>query len=90
MADIVAQILLEAQSDAPPGVLGIELGSSRTLRLEVHQAAGMLSEQLDIRAADALVMLRAHAYAEQRPIAVVARDIVTRRLRIGDRLQEGG
>jgi hypothetical protein len=90
MADVVAQTLLAAQSVAPPDWLGHEFGDSRTLRLEVHQAAGMLSEQLDIRAADALVMLRAHAYAEQRQIDVVARDVVLRKLRIGDPLQEGG
>jgi hypothetical protein len=90
MADVVAQTLLAAQSDAQPGRLRSELGDFRTLRLEVHQAAGMLSEQLDIRAADALVMLRAHAYAEQRQIDVVAREVVTRKLRIGDRLQEEG
>ncbi|MDQ1429986.1 MAG: hypothetical protein QOF40_588 [Actinomycetota bacterium] len=90
MADVVAQTLLAAQSGALPGRLGSDLGDARTLRFEVHQAAGMLSEQLDIRAADALVMLRAHAYAGQRSIDVVAREVVTRKLRIGDRLQKGG
>jgi hypothetical protein len=90
MADVVTQTLLAAQSDAQPGRVASELGNSRTLRFEVHQAAGMVSEQLDIRAADALVMLRAHAYAEQRHIDVVAREVVTRKLRIGDRLHEEG
>jgi hypothetical protein len=89
MADIVTQTLLAAQSDARPGRLGVDLGDSRTLRFEVHQAAGMLSEQLDIRAADALVMLKAHAYAEDRPIDAVAREVVIRELRIADR-RDGG
>jgi hypothetical protein len=89
MADVVAQTLLAAQSGARPGRLATDLGDSRTLRFEVHQAAGMLSEQLDIRAADALVMLRAHAYAEQRPIDAVASEVVTRKLRIAD-LRDGG
>ena len=90
MADVVTQTLLAAQHNAPSGWLATELGDTRSLRLEVHQAAGMLSEQLDIRAADALVMLRAHAYAEERPIDLVAREVVTRRLRIADPLHEGG
>lgn len=50
-------------------------------RAEVHQAAGMISVQLGIGVEDALVRLRAHAYAENRRLADVARDVVARRLR---------
>ncbi len=42
----------------------------------------MISEQLRIPIGDALVRLRAHAYAEGRPIHDVASDVVARRLRI--------
>ena len=49
----------------------------------------MLSEQLDIRAADALVLLRAHAYAAECPIDTLARDIVARKLRLDDHLDGG-
>ena len=52
-----------------------------THRAEVHQATGMISVQLDVSLAEALVRLRAHAYAQERPIAEVAADVVARRLR---------
>jgi hypothetical protein len=43
----------------------------------------MVSRQLDVSVEDALVRLRAYAYAEGRPIGDVARDVVERRLRLG-------
>ncbi|MFH8410188.1 ANTAR domain-containing protein [Streptomyces sp. NPDC018019] len=49
-------------------------------RVEVHQATGMLSVQLEVTLAAALMRLRAHAYAIGRPITDVARDILARRL----------
>ncbi|GAB2771109.1 GAF and ANTAR domain-containing protein [Streptomyces daliensis] len=51
-------------------------------RAEVHQATGMLSEQLNVSLATALDRLRAHAFATNRPITEVAHDLVTRRLRL--------
>jgi hypothetical protein len=51
-------------------------------RAEVSQATGMLVAQLEIHPADALVRLRAHAYATGRSATEVARDIVDRRLRL--------
>jgi len=51
-------------------------------RAEVDQATGMLTVQLDVTAAEAFVRLRAYAYAQDRRLADVARDIVTRRLRL--------
>lgn len=49
-------------------------------RAEVHQATGMVLAQLGISAQDALARLRAHAFVEQRLLAEVAHDVVTRRL----------
>jgi hypothetical protein len=40
----------------------------------------MVLAQLDIPAQDALVRLRAHAFAQGRPLGEVARDVVARRL----------
>lgn len=51
-------------------------------RAEVSQATGMLVAQLDIDPAEALVRLRAHAYATGRSATDVARDILDRRLRL--------
>jgi hypothetical protein len=51
-------------------------------RAEVSQATGMLVAQLGVEPAEALVRLRAHAYATNRSATEVARDILDRRLRL--------
>jgi GAF domain/ANTAR domain len=51
-------------------------------RAEVSQATGMLVAQLEVEPAEALVRLRARAYATGRSATEVARDIVERRLRL--------
>lgn len=50
----------------------------------VHQAVGMVSVQLDAPLADALLRLRAHAFARDRSILAVCADVVSRRLRFDD------
>jgi GAF domain-containing protein len=51
-------------------------------RAEVSQATGMLVAQLGVEPAEALVRLRAHAYATARSSTDVARDILDRRLKL--------
>jgi hypothetical protein len=51
-------------------------------RADVSQATGMLVAQLDVEPAEALVRLRAHAYAIGRSSTDVARDILDRRLKL--------
>ncbi len=51
-------------------------------RTEVSQATGMLVAQLGVEPAEALVRLRAHAYATNRSATDVARDILDRRLQL--------
>lgn len=51
-------------------------------RSEVSQATGMLVAQLEVEPAEALVRLRAHAYATGRSATDVARDILERRLKL--------
>ena len=48
----------------------------------VHNATGMVSEQLHIDVHEALLRLRAVAFATERTVADVARDVVSRTLRI--------
>jgi hypothetical protein len=55
-----------------------------TFRAEVHQATGMLSVQLGVSLAEAMVRLRAHAWSGDRLLADVAADVVARRLRFDD------
>src|SRR6266702_4046978 len=49
---------------------------------EVDQATGMVTEQLGVGIAEAFVRLRAHAYAYDRRLGDLARDIVARRVRL--------
>jgi hypothetical protein len=42
----------------------------------------MVSVQLGVSVAEASVRLRAHAFAQGRPLAELARDVVARRLRL--------
>ena len=51
-------------------------------RAEVSQATGMVVAQLEIDPAEALVRIRAHAYATGRNATDVARDILNRRLKL--------
>jgi len=71
---------LQAAVNEPDSDAWAELNAlSRT---EVSQATGMLVAQLGVEPAEALVRLRAHAYATSRSATDVARDILDRRLRL--------
>jgi hypothetical protein len=60
-------------------------------RAEIDQATGMLTLQLGVGVAEAFARLRAYAYAHDRRLADVARDIVARRLRLhGGPGRDGG
>lgn len=82
MATVALNLILAHQAGAPAGALARDLESLGSSRAEVHQASGMVSVQLGVSVAEALVRLRAHAYAGDRPLANVARDVVDRRLRL--------
>jgi ANTAR domain len=82
VADLLLRIVLARQADAPPGILAGELLDLSDSRAEVHQASGMVSVQLGVSVGEALVRLRAHAYAEGRTLAAVGADVVARRLRM--------
>ncbi|MGK5115590.1 MULTISPECIES: GAF and ANTAR domain-containing protein [unclassified Geodermatophilus] len=82
-ADAATVLLLHAQfldggSDLPLGPL-----PALDDRAEVHQATGVVSVQEDVSLAVALVLLRARAYAEHRPIDELARDVLQGRVRLG-------
>jgi hypothetical protein len=65
---------------AGPGGQPLDLGLHRA---EIDQATGMLTEQLGVSIDEAFVRLRAYAYAHDRRLVDVARDLVTRTLRLG-------
>lgn len=82
MADVTARAILASQAEAPPGALGAALEADSEQWVVVHQAAGVVSGQLNLSVGDALVRLRAHAVRTDRPITHVARDVVERRLHL--------
>jgi hypothetical protein len=53
-------------------------------RAEVHQATGMISAQLEVTQAEALIRLRARAFSQRRTVADLAGDVVARRMRFDD------
>lgn len=58
-------------------------------RAVVHQATGMLSVDLGVSVATALDRLRAYAFAHDRPIVTVSREIVARSLQLADDRRRG-
>jgi ANTAR domain/GAF domain len=57
---------------------------------EVHQATGMISVQLGVTAAVALIRLRAYAYSHDLRLRDVAAEVVARRLRLRPNGDDGG
>lgn len=78
-----AQFLANAVGAAllrPPGNAVDEIDRPWQARSAVHQAVGMVVAQLGISPEDALVLMRAHAYAEEATLDAIASQIVDRRL----------
>ena len=84
MAAVLTETVLSLQASAPAGTLADPLEDAAAHRAEVHQASGMVSAQLRITVDAALARIRGHAFATGLPLAVVATDIVARRLRLTD------
>lgn len=83
LADVVTQTILAEQAQLPAGALLADLEQDRgSYHAAVHQASGMVSVQLEVRVVEALVRLRAHAFAADRTVGEVANDVVARRLRL--------
>jgi hypothetical protein len=79
LLDLLAEDLQAAVAD-PDSDSWAEL--TTLSRAEVSQAPGMPVAQLEVEPAEALVRLRAHAFATGRSATNVARDILDRRLRL--------
>ncbi len=84
MAEVITETLLTMQDTAPDGTLAAGLEAAVSYRAQVYQASGMVAVQLRIPVADALLRLRAHAFATGISVGFVAADIVARRLRLDD------
>jgi GAF domain-containing protein len=82
LADLAGQIVLALQAGARDGEVHELLADEPPHWAEVHQATGMISVQLGVPIDEAFVRMRAHAFAQRRPLREVARDVVARRLRL--------
>lgn len=83
-ADAAVVMLLHLQSQMEPGEgLHPQLADALGSRPEVHQATGIIAVQAAVGLVDALLLLRAHAFASGRSISDVARDVVRREIRFG-------
>ncbi|ONI91885.1 hypothetical protein ALI144C_00445 [Actinosynnema sp. ALI-1.44] len=80
---VLAELAFEAVLDEIAGHPPDDLGWISDIHAEVHQASGMVRDQLGVSMQEALLRIRAHAYANDIPLAAVARRIVSRQLLLG-------
>lgn len=78
MASVIGRAVLAMQAGAPPEMLAIELEQEATFDFSVHQAAGMVAVQGSMTVGDALVALRAHAFATNTALSELAVRVVIR------------
>jgi hypothetical protein len=81
VADVLTLHVIAMQAGAGTGDLADGLVETTLHRAEVHQASGMVSVQLGVGITEALIRLRTYAYAAERPVAEVAADVISRKLR---------
>ncbi len=82
LADLATWVILSLQSGAPDDALHELLAAEPPHWAEVHQATGIVAVQLRVGLDESFVRLRAHAFAEGRPMREIARDVVAHRLRL--------
>jgi hypothetical protein len=84
-ADAATQLLLDLQAqDTAQGVPPPHALAVLDDRAEVHQATGVVSVRAGVSLAQALALLRARAYAEERPIGDLARDVLDGVVQFGE------
>jgi len=84
LAEVLTETVLSLQDDAPAGTLASGLDDAVQYRAEIYQASGMIAIQLSIPATEALLRIRAHAFANDQTVAETAAHIVAGRLRLPD------
>jgi hypothetical protein len=78
-AELALGLLLDEQAGLPAGATASDGPALRSP--QVHQATGMICAQLDVSMANAFALLRAKAFADRRPLAQLATDVVAHRVR---------
>lgn len=80
LATIATEALIEGQGEANDGSAPRGVEEALESSFPVYQAQGMVMVQQGVPLDEAMARLRAHAYAEDRTLGSVARDIVARTL----------
>lgn len=75
-ADAATTVLLHLQASGTVDGSGAVVVPVVQDRAEVHQATGMVAAQREVSLAEALVLLRARAFASERSVVAVARDVL--------------
>ena len=87
-AHAATAVLLHLQALSNPAAgLHPQLTGFTADRAEIHQATGMISAQAGVSLVDALLLLRARAYATNRTMLEVSRDVLGRTLRFGSDIE---
>ena len=81
MAEIAASAILALQAGAPPGKLSAAIEAEADFQYAVHQASGMVAVQLGVSITEAHIRLRAAAFRSGLPLANIADEVISRRLR---------
>ncbi|MFE4855953.1 ANTAR domain-containing protein [Streptomyces sp. NPDC056670] len=84
LAAALTGLLLERDGSAQAASGTVTGAPGELHRAVVHQATGMVSAQLEVSLAEALLRLRAFAFSRDLPLGDVAGDVVARRLRFSD------
>jgi len=88
-ADAATAVVLHLQDHEGDAGAGSPLIGPIDSRAVVHQATGMITIQLGVSLAEALLRLRSHAYASGRTVSAIAADVVSRRMRFDDSVSGG-
>jgi hypothetical protein len=77
---VLSSATRDVEADRVPASVSVSQPSGR----HVHQATGMVIAQLGLPAEDALLVLRARAFADGQPLRVVAEAVIARRIDFRD------
>lgn len=83
-AELAVAMMLDGQEAAAPNRTAGGLDDVIADRPELYQAQGMVMVQLRVSLAEAMVRLRAYAFAEDRRLSDIAGDVVGGRLRLDE------
>lgn len=81
-ADVTVSQLLDSQAGLGVGARPVEADEMMSYRTELYQAQGMVMVDLGVPVDEAMVRLRAYAFANGRRLSEVAHDVVAGRLRL--------